>query len=349
MMKYPGMLIALIWEHKLFVGLVFVFTVLFAVLLFPFNDLSDAITSAVARQTNNQVYLQAKELNFHLIPTPAVSARELKVETALPPIEAQWAKITPSLFSVIFSSFTIIKAARGDVEAARSLGSKIGMSISAEGVFGGEASLNMSAGSKGESGLQRSRVSMSFEEINLKDVQRWADLSINLQGRANFASDMQFTPDFQEQPEGDYELQMAEFKMPAGTVQIPMGEASFPVNLPTLTLKKVVLKGRMSAGKFIIEEGLFGQSQDPIYGRIRGQLDVRLLPQGGAVVPSFGVYDLTVDLNTSPEIQKDKTLSLAFAPIESAKTPNASGGAKYTFKASGTLGAYPQITRIDSF
>ncbi len=349
MMKYPGLLIALIWDNKLFVFLIGFFTVLFTVWLFPFNDLSDAVTSAVARQTNNQVYVQAGELNIHLLPQPAVSATDLKVETALPPIEAQWAKITPSLFSILFSLPTVIKAAMGNAEATRDLSSKIGMTINAEGVFGGEASVSVGAGKKGESGIARSRVSLSMEEINLKEIQRWADLSIQLQGRANFATDMQFSSDFQEQPEGDYELRLAKFVMPAGTVNVPMGEATFPINLPTLTLQNVVLKGRMSAGKFIIEEGMFGQSQDPIYGRIRGQLDVRILPQGGSLVPSFGQYDLTVDLTTSPEIQKDKTLALAFAPIDAAKVPSSSGGAKYTFKANGVLGAYPNITRIDSF
>lgn len=349
MMKYPGMLIALIWDQKIFVALVLFFTGLFAVLLFPFNDLSDAVTSAIAKQTNNQVYVQAGELNIHLLPTPSVSAKDLKVETALPAIEATWAKITPSMWSLITSLPTVIKAAMGNQEAARDLGSKIGVSISAEGVFGGEASLSLGAGKKAESGIARSRVTMSLEEINLKDVQRWADLSVNMQGRANFATDMQFSQDFQEQPEGDYELQLAKFVMPEGTVQVPMGEASFPLKLPTLTLQNVVLKGRMSAGKFIIEEGMFGQSQDPVYGRIRGQVDVRILPQGGAMVPQFGQYDLTVDLSTSPEIQKDPTLALAFAPIDKVKQAGQNGGAKYTFKANGVIGAFPNITRIDTY
>ena len=349
MMRYPGMLLALIWDNKLFVALTIGFTLLFTVWLFPFNDLSDAVTSAVAKGTNNQIYIQAGQLNIHLLPKPAISANDLKLETALPPIEAKWAKVTPGLFSILFSLPTVIKAANGNPEAGRELSSKISLSINAEGIFGGEASLDVGSGKKGESGVARSRVSMALDEINLKDVQRWADLSVNLQGRANFATDMQFSPDFQEQPEGDYELRVAKFVMPAGTVQVPMQGAVFPVNLPTLTLANVTLKGRMAPGKFIIEEGMFGQSQDPIYGRIKGQFDVRIQQQMGSIQPSFGEYSLTVDLATSAEIQRDKTLAIAFAPIEGAKTATSGGGAKYTFKASGLLGAYPNITRIDSF
>lgn len=348
MLRYPGLLIALIWQNKLFIGAVLGFAVLFSIWFFPFNDLSDAVTSAVAKQTNNQVYMQARELNIHLLP-PGISAENLKVETALPPIEAEYARINPSLFSILFSLPTVIKASMGNVEAARALSSKIGLSINAEGIWGGEASLSMGAGRKGESGAPRSRIGVMLEEINLKEIQRWADLSVNLQGRANFATDLQVSPDFQDQPEGEYELKLAKFVMPAGTVQVPMGGAMFPINLPKLTLQNVNLRGRMVGGKFFIEEGMFGQSQDPIYGRIKGSLDIRIQQQMGQLVPSFGQYDLTVDLTTSPEIQRDKTLALAFAPIESAKTPTANGGAKYTFKANGLLGAFPNITRIDSF
>lgn len=349
MMRWPGLLIAAIWANKFFLGLVLFFTLFFAVWLFPFNDMADAVTSLVARQTNNQVYVQASELNIHLLPQPAVSANDLKVETALPAIEAKWAKVTPSIFSMLLSLPTVIRAGMGNAEATRELGTKIGMSVDAEGVFGGEAALSFGPGSKGESGIPRSRVRLMLEEINLKEMQRWADLSVNLQGRANFATDMQFSQDFQEQPEGDYELRLAKFVMPAGTVNMNFQGAVFPINLPTLTLANVTLKGRMAAGKFIIEEGMFGQSQDPIFGRIRGNIDIRVQQQGGVLVPAFGNYDLTVDLNTSPEIQKDKTLAIAFAPIEAAKKPASNGGAKYTFKASGLIGAYPNITRIDSF
>lgn len=347
-MRYPGMLIALMWQYKFFLALVLAFTAVFTVWLFPFNDLSDAVTSAVAKQTGNQVYIQASELNIHVLP-PGISAENLKVETSLPPIEAEYARITPSIWSLVKSIATVIRAAGGNPEAARELSSKIGVSINAQGLWGGEASFSMGAGSKGESGAARSRVSVMLEEINLKEVQRWADLAVNFQGRANFATDMQFSQDFQEQPEGEYELKLAKFVMPAGVVQVPMGGATFPINLPTLTLENVTLRGRMVAGKFFIEEGMFGQSKDPIYGRIKGSLDVRIQQQMGQLAPSFGQYDLTVDLTTSAEIQRDKTLALAFAPIEAAKAPTANGGAKYTFKANGVLGAYPNITRIDSF
>lgn len=341
----------MLWRNKLFLVVVVVSTLLFTIWSFPFNDLSDAVTSAVAQATGNQVYVQAEQLNIHLIPQPAVSADRLRVETTMPAIEAKWAKVTPGLFSILFSIPTIIKASSGNAEAARTLGSKISLNVDAEGVWGGDVELSMGSGKKGEGGKERSRMALSVDEVNLKEVGQWADLPVNIQGRADFATDLQFSADLQEQPEGDYELKIAKFNMPAGTINVPMGEASFPISLPTLSLQNVTFKGRMVGGNLMIEEGLFGQSKDPLFGRIKGQIAVRFYPTPQGVVPQFGQYNLTVDLNTSATVQKE--LGFAFLVLDSAKEPQSNGGAKYLFRASGQgLGmaaAPPSITRVSSF
>jgi type II secretion system protein N len=340
-----------LWRNKLFLGVIVFSTFLFTLWNFPFNDLSDAVTSAVSRATGNQVYVQAEQLNIHLIPQPAVSANNLHVETTMPPIEAKWAKVTPGLFSILFSMPTIIKAASGNPEAGQALGSKLSVDVDAEGVLGGDVSLSMGAGKKGESGKERSRVVLKVDEVNLKDVGQWADLPVNLQGRLELATDMQFSPDMQEQPDGDFELRMSKFNMPAGTVNVPMGEASLPISLPALSLQNVTFKGRMAGGNLIIEEGLFGQSKDPLFGRIKGNINMRLYPTPQGVVPQFGQYNLTVDLNTNATVQKE--LGFAFLLLDSAKDPQAGGGAKYLFRASGQglgmMAGPPSITRVSSF
>lgn len=351
MMKYPNMLFGWMWRNKLFLTVIFSSAALFFVWSFPFNDLSDAVTNKVAEATGNKVYVQAESLNIHLFPVPAVSADGLRVETVLPPVEAKWAKVTPGLFSVLTSIPTIISAARGNFEAANSLGGKISLNVDAEGVLGGNVSLSTGSGSKGESGKARSRVSLTVDEVNLKDVGQWADLPVSLDGRASFATDMQFSQDMQEQPEGDFELKIAKFKMPAGTINVPMGEAVMPVGVPTLTLANVTLRGRMAGGSLIIEEGMFGQSQDPLFGRIKGNIAMRLIQTGQGLAPQFGQYNLTIDLSTSGTVQKD--LGIAFILFDKAKEPTANGGAKYLFRASGQgLGMAagpPEITRIPSF
>ncbi len=336
-MRYINAFFGWMWRRKLFLTTIVASSMLFALWSFPFNDLSDAVTSAVSRFTGNQVYLQAQQLNIHLIPQPAVSADNLTVETTLPPVAATWAKITPGIFSIVFNLSSVIKAIRGDAEASRNLLSRIDLNVDAEGVWGGDVAIAKSS----------TRITLNVEEVNLKDLGEWAELPMSLQGRANFATDIRVSADLQ--PEGDYELKIAKFVMPAATVNVPMQGAVLPVSLPTLTLADVTLKGRMVDGKFFIEEGMFGKSQDPVYGRIKGQLDIRLMQQQGTLVPQFGEYSLSVDLTTSPEIQKDKTLALAFIPLENAKDATSGGGAKYLFKATGVLGGFPSITRTSTF
>ncbi len=347
MMKYIGTAIAWIWDRKLFFGVIFGSAALFTLWLFPFNDLSDAVTSMVARSTNNQVYVQADELHLHVFPQPAISADNVKIETVLPTLEAQWAKVTPSLFSLIFNLPTIMKASSGDQVAARSLGSRLGVSVSAEGLLGGDFELRIGSGKKNEQGQERSRVALALEEVNLKEVQQWAGLPLSLQGRADFHTDMLFTPDFQDQPEGEFELKVAKFSIPAGTVQIPFEGAMLPISLPSLTLANVTFRGRLVGGNLFIEEGIFGQSQDPLYGRIKGQIGLRLIPTGQGLAPQFGQYNLTVDLTTNATVQRE--LSFLFLPLESAKTPTSDGGGKYLFKMAGQIGAFPSVTRISTF
>lgn len=342
-MNYFWAFLGWIWSKKYYFLLTLLSALIFFIWSFPFNDLSDLVTSVVARATGNQVYVQFGTLDLHFIPQPAVSATEVSIETSLPPLEAKWAKITPSLIGALTSIPSFIKAASGDPEASRTLTSKLGGSIAAEGVLGGDVELDIKPG-------QRSRVSLSIEKINLAEVQKWSDLSVKMQGQTSLETEMEVSPDMQEQPEGEFNLKISKFVMPATTVMVPMGEASLPVNLPTLTLANVVFKGKLQSGNLIIDEGTFGQNKDPLYGRIKGQMALRFQILGSSIVPVPGPYNLTVDLNTSQIVEKE--LGFAFLPLGSAKTPSAGGGAHYLFKAGGQgigMAYVPSITRINSF
>jgi hypothetical protein len=339
-----------LWSKKLFFLIAFSSAVFFFILFFPFSDLSDVVTTAVARATGNQVYVQFETLDLHVIPVPAISATRLSVETSLPPLEAKWAKFTPGIFSALTSIPTILSAARGDADAAKALGTKIGATISAEGILGGDIDLKLRSGSKSEQGRERSRISLAVDKLNLTEVQKWADISVKMGGQVSVETDVQMTPDMQEQPDGEFNVRINKFNLPAGTVMVPMGEAQLPVNLPTITLANVVLRGRLTGGNLIIEEGTFGNAKDPLFGKIKGTMGMRLQAQGPAVFPLFGSYNLAVDLNTTAPIEKD--LGFVFLPLGSAKSAAPGGGARYLFRATGQgvgMAYVPSITRINSF
>lgn len=347
-MSYFWGALSWIWSQRKFILIAFVSALFFFVWFFPFSDLSDLITSTVARTTNNQIYLQAESMDLNLIPQPAISAKSVSVETpALPELQAKWLKITPSIWSVLGNLWTLKKAAGGDADASAKLGTRLGVSVSAEGLLGGDVDLNVRPGSAGESGAERSKVSLFVEKLNLSEFQKWYDLSVKMQGQASLDSTIQYTPGFVEQPEGEVHLRISRFNMPAATLMLPYEGAVLPVNLPNLTLADVILKGHLTGGKFIIEDGQFGQSNDPIYGRIKGQIGFRLQPMGGQVQPQFGAYNLTVELTTTRAVEKD--IGFAFLLFDSAKTPTATGS-HYLFQASGGgFGPPPQITRVNAF
>lgn len=349
-MKYFWTALNWIISKRKFISIALISAVLFFVWMFPFDDLSDLVTSKVAQATNNQIYLQFETMDLNFLPTPAISAKGVSVETpAMPSIEASWLKVTPSLFGLIAHPLLLKRAAGGDPEAASELQTHLGASVSAEGVLGADIELDVGRGKKSEAGNERSKIYLEIEKLNLGDVSKWAGLNVNMQGQAGFTTTMQIVPGFNEQPEGDIELKVNKFRIPASTVMIPFGEAMMPINLPTFTLANASVKGRLVGGSLIIEDGSFGQNQDPIHGRMKGQLALRLQNMGGQVQPIFGAYNLTLDLNTTKQIEKD--MGFAFILFDSAKTPTATGS-RYLFRAQGVgLGPQyppPTITRINS-
>jgi type II secretion system protein N len=337
-----------IWSKRKFLLITLLSAIFFFAWFFPFSDLSDFVTSNIALATRNQVYLQFENLKVSLLPSPNISAANVSVETpVLPALEASNMELAPSWTSLIFNLWTIKKAAGGDQEAAAKLGTRLGATISAEGLMGADVELKLRPGSTTEQGNERSKISLSIEKLSLADFQKWSDLPVKMQGTASLDSTVQMTPGMTEQPEGEIDLRISKFNMPASTVMVPLGEAIMPVSLPNLTLANVLLRGRISNGKVTIEEGTFGQSKDPLNGRIKGNLFVKFQTLGAQVVPLWGAYTLTVDLNVTRAIEKE--IGFAFLIFDSAKTPTGSGS-RYLFQASGNgFGPPPSIARINSF
>lgn len=345
-MNYVAKFASWLWRKKFFFGVVLTSALLFFIWIFPFSDLSQMMTTMVAQGTGNQVYVQTETLDLHFLPTPAVSATGLSIETSLPPVEAKWAKFTPGLLSALFNIRTMMKAG-SDPAASQALMTSLSFGLDAEDVLGADIDFSMRPGKKSESGVERSKISVAMENLDLGRVQDWADLPVKFKGHADFETEMNIAPGFQEQPDGEFTLKVSKFNLPAATVMIPMGEASMPLNLPTLTLQNVVLKGRMTNGQLVIEDGTFGQASDPVHGRIKGQLGLRLQPAGGQVIPILGAYTLTVDLNASKAVQKE--IGIAFLLFDSAKTESPTGF-RYLFRAQGSgMAGVPSITRLGSF
>lgn len=344
-MKYVNAAFGWLWRRKLFFGVMLGSALLFFVWFFPFSDLSQVMTTQVALATQNQVYVQSETLDLHFLPTPAISATDLSIETSLPPISASWAKFTPGLMSMLLNIRSAMRMGQ-DPEAAKQVMANVGFSFDAEGLFGADVDLSMGAGKKSEGGKDRSRISLAMEKLNLGQVRDWADLQVKFQGKADVETEFNFTPDFAEQPDGDYDIKISKFNMPASTVMVNMNGFDVPFNVPALTLENVTLKGRVTNGTFTIEDGQFGQSKDPLQGRIKGQMGLRFQPSGAgmpAILP--GSYQFNVDLTTTPAYYKE--IAILFDFIQNGR--QSPTGYRYIFRMQGPgFGPPPTITRLSS-
>lgn len=336
-----------LWRYKKYITVTMISALLVFFLKFPLNDLSDAISAQITAATGNKAFVQFDSLSLTLMPSPGVRTEGLSVVVSGADLRADSVTIAPSLLSVLANIFTVVSAASGSQEASIRLAENLSFDISADGLFKGDASLSRSSGTATEQGVERSRVRLAANKLNLTEVSRFAGWPIELHGHLELRTDMQLTMSLAAQPEGDYVLAIDRLSLPASTIPTQMG----PVSLPALALNRVQFKGRWVEGTFFVEEGQFGQSGDPMYGRLKGQIGMTLTPgQGGRGMEfRLGSYNLNVDLTVTKPIQDQ--LSFVFLFLNNAKSDAGGGRARYVFRAMGaspTSGSPPQITRMNS-
>jgi type II secretion system protein N len=286
----------------IFSALVFIF------ILFPFDDLSDLISTQVANMSGNSVYLQFEKLKMSLFPTPGVQMDQVYIESMrTPALTAQELTITPSVSGMIQQ--------------------KPYGHVSAKGFLKGDVDINVGKGQRSDNGVERQKLEISAQKISLHDVRELANLPVQLKGQMNLQTTALADLTFQEQPDVDVDLTINQFELPPSNVNTPMG----PLTLPDLKLSTVELKGRLAAGRFIIETGTIGKPTDELYGTIKGNIGLTFLNRGGAIGQDIGAYSFDIDLRARKSFQDRAALFLTF--IDGFKTPM-SDGAQYKFRVS---------------
>lgn len=303
-------LLKMIGQSKGKIFVLFVSTLVFALLLFPFDDLSDLISSQVSKLTNNSVYVQFEKLKMSLFPQPGVQLNQVYIESLrTPAISAQELIITPSVSGLIQQ--------------------KPYGQISAKGLLKGDVNLSVGKGSKSENGVERHKIDVSAKKISLHDLKEMANLPVLLKGQLNLESTALADLTLQEQPDVELNLSINQFELPPSNVDTPMG----PLTLPDLKLSSVELKGRLAAGQFVIESGTIGKPGDELYGTIKGRIGLTLVNRGKSLGHQLGAYNIEVDLKAKRSFQDRAVLFLTF--IDGYKTTT-SDGAQYKFKVSAT-------------
>lgn len=281
---------------------------LFAFLLFPFDDLSDLISSRVSALTQNSLYLQFEKLKLSLLPQPGVQLNQVYIESLqTPALSAEELIITPSVSGMIQQ--------------------KPYGHVSAKGLLQGDVDLTMSKGSRSDNGVERQRIEVSANKISLHDLREITQLPVMLKGQLNLEGTALADLTFQEQPEVEMSLSIQRFELPPSNVNTPMG----PLTLPDLKLSSVELKGRLAAGRFIIETGTIGKPGDELHGTVKGSIAVTIVNRGTGFGQQVGAYNFDIDLRTKKSFQDRAALFLTFIDSYKTVTPE---GAQYKFRVS---------------
>ena len=283
-------------------------TVVFLLVLFPMNDLGDLVSSQVARLTGNKLFLQFEELKMSTFPSPGVKFEQVFVEAqGVPGISANEIRFTPSISGLI---------------SQKPYGS-----VNAKGLFKGDVRINVKSGNRSDNGVERQKIEIVAQKLNLQDLREVARLPVMIKGKLDLESIALVDLSFAEQPDVDVNLNISQFELPPSNVMTPMGS----LTLPDLKLSTVELKGRLAGGKLIIENGLIGKEGDELRGNITGNIEVTLSNAGGVISPLLGGYTFNVNLRAKRNFQDRAALFLSF--IDAYKSPTAEG-AEYKFKVS---------------
>ncbi len=294
----------------------------FTVFLFPFNDLNDLVTSQISKMTNNTIFVQFDKLSMNPL-TTTLTLQKVYVETPqISNLTTEKLSVSPSL-SALFTR-------------------KPAGTLRAEGFLKGDVEIHLTALPKSDAGVEKSRIEMTGENINLKDLREMAGLSLPIKGQLQFSSTAVADLALIEQPEIDLSMTIQKFELPPSSITLQdLGR----MNLPEIKLGSVELKGRLMNGKFLIETGKVGTPKDEFYGDVKGDLGVTFQNINGQVVPLFGAYNISLDMRATSGFKERAKFFLSFLDGYKAELPG--GGAHYKFKiqAAGS-GMPPQFTPL---
>lgn len=300
-----------------FVVLLFVFFIAF----FPYSDLRDLVSAKVSEATQKQVYLDFEDMGFSLIPQPGLELQNVYAESIFfPAITAESVSAAPSIRGLL--SF------------------KPGVTINAENLLKGDLQISTRGGEETKSGNLKQVIDLDLENISIGELMNLIASPVALKGNLEGEAQATVDPQFQEQPEGEVEINVKSLHLPPSVVQTAFG----PLNVPELKVSQVSLKGRLKAGELFIDNLKVGNSKDEINGTVKGRMRLRFAKRGVQITPVFGRYEIDTNIKTLPQFEKKAGLFLSF--IDSYKTPEI-GGSRYALRLSGArFGPPPQIQRL---
>jgi len=299
--------------HKKKIFALLLFTLFFALVLFPLDDLTDLMTIKVSELSNNRVYMQADGMGLHFLPNPGIKLSSVLIQAAqLPNINADELAISPSVPALL----------RG----------AIGTEISATGLFKGNVDVSYEEAEKNKSGERNRKIKIGASDIALQSLSQFLrDMNFGdykLQGALGLNAQAKIDPSFTDPPQGQVDMDLKNFIFPPYVfyyLGAPM------LSLPELKFKKSVVKANLTEGKVQIDDITLGDDKDDLSGKIHGELHMNFSKDRPA--PDFGAYSLNIELKVQQKFYDQN--STIFALINSSYKKPMPGGQKFSFKISG--------------
>jgi type II secretion system protein N len=309
--------------HKMKIFAFVIFTLFFMIYLFPFDDLTDLMTTKVSEATKGSIYVQAEGMGIHWLPTPGIKLNSVVIQPSnFPNVSARELSIAPSLLSLLKGS--------------------VGARITALGLFRGDVDVHYEEAEKNKAGQPTQKIDVNASEIALQSMSQFLkDMNMGdykLQGALSINGQAKVDPSFEEQPNANIALNIKNFVFPAYVANTPAGAFA----LPELKFKKSVLKSNLAEGKLQVEELTFGDEKDELNCTFKGDIVTRLSKD--RPMPDFGAYSFTVDVKVLQNFYNQN--SSIFMLLDQYKKTMA-GGQRFTFKisAENTMGM-PRITAL---
>lgn len=306
--------------HKWKFFLTILMTLVFTVLLFPLSDLNDLISAQVSKLTGNKIFLQLEKI--HLKPLSAsVSFEKLYIEAPqISSLSSDTLEITPSVSAL--------------------LAKKIGGKLTAKGFLKGEVEVSIHPANSTK-GVDKSKIEIVANKLSLKEARQLININLPIKGELNLTSQALADLTMTEQPELDINLSILKFEL--ASTFIPLQDFG-QIALPEIKLGKIELKGRLSNGKFLIENGNLGTNKDEFYGEVKGDLSLTFQNINGLISPVIGAYNISLDLKATPSFKDKAKLFLTF--LDGYKT-DTGGLSHYKFKIyASEMGMPPQFTPL---
>ncbi|MCB0378832.1 MAG: type II secretion system protein GspN [Bdellovibrionales bacterium] len=267
------------------------------VLLFPYDDLSDFVSQKISEVTRGSVIMQFDSLAFALLPQLGIRMSNVTFDSVYAP-------------ELKFDSI-------GFAPSLASLFGGVGGKVVAEGLFGGGAEISVSRSNELDVDGTEFGLDIEIDNLNLKELTQFLKDKMGVPYKAlgvtNLDSKIHVDPSFKVQPKGDFELKLEKFNVPAFVLTVYMGtginKVPMSIPLPSLKISKVLLIGKISSGKIIINEAKIGDAKDDLKGTISGDFDVDFAPGGRA---QFKGYDVKLNLNVRDTLKQQLGFILTF-------------------------------------